>query len=162
MLRTVMAGVIGLALIPAAHAAVDCTATSIKPVTLPETVVAPVASELHTRPAQLGAPAGVLSSTDSQEQSVDQVLMRAQVEDCRTLAAATPAQPTISANEPAAYKPQTEFDNTPWRFDMSQNGKRMTAEEFDAWMKSRGVRVVKARPAAPVAEAPAETPVETK
>lgn len=31
---------------------------------------------------------------------------------------------------------------------MSQNGKRMTAEEFDAWMKARGVRVVKARPVA--------------
>ena len=38
---------------------------------------------------------------------------------------------------------KTEFDNTPWRFDMSQNGKRMTAEEFGAWMKARGVRVAK-------------------
>ena len=37
----------------------------------------------------------------------------------------------------------------------------MTAEEFDAWMKARGVRVVKARPApaeaaaAPAADQPA-------
>jgi hypothetical protein len=41
---------------------------------------------------------------------------------------------------------------------MSQNGKRMTADEFDAWMKSRGVRVVKA-PGAPAA-APAPAPAE--
>jgi hypothetical protein len=34
---------------------------------------------------------------------------------------------------------------------MNQGGKRMTADEFDAWMKSRGVRVVKAKPAAAVA-----------
>lgn len=27
------------------------------------------------------------------------------------------------------------------RFDMNQNGKRMTADEFDAWMKVQGIRV---------------------
>jgi len=46
---------------------------------------------------------------------------------------------------------------------MSQNGKRMTAEEFDAWMKARGVRVVKARPVpAAVPAATTEAPAETK
>jgi hypothetical protein len=48
---------------------------------------------------------------------------------------------------PAAYKPKTRYDNTPWRFDMNQNGKRMTADEFDAWMKAKGVRVAKGAPA---------------
>ena len=43
--------------------------------------------------------------------------------------------------------PKTEFDNTPYRFNMDK-GKKFTAAEFDAWMKSRGVRVVQARPAA--------------
>ena len=62
-------------------------------------------------------------------------------------ACAAPALP--SASNPAAYKPQTQYDNTPWRFNMSQNGKRMTAEEFDAWMKARGVRVAKGAKAAP-------------
>jgi hypothetical protein len=61
------------------------------------------------------------------------------------------ATPALKANDPAAYKPKTQFDNSPWRFDMNQGGKRMTADEFDAWMKSRGVRVVKAKPAAAVA-----------
>ncbi|HUH89696.1 MAG TPA: hypothetical protein VLZ76_03435, partial [Lysobacter sp.] len=68
--------------------------------------------------------------------------------------------------DPAAYKPRTEFDNTPWRFDMNQNGQRMTADAFAAWMESKGVRVAKGapKPAAvaevPVAESEAVIPVE--
>jgi hypothetical protein len=56
----------------------------------------------------------------------------------------------------AAYVPLTKDDNTPWRFDMSQNGKRMTAAEFDAWMKAKGIRVATGKPgtaAAPTAAA---------
>ncbi len=45
-----------------------------------------------------------------------------------------------------AYVPKTKFDNTPWRFDMNQNGKRMTSEEFDAWMKAKGIRVATGKP----------------
>ncbi|MBP6457984.1 MAG: hypothetical protein KA222_05045, partial [Pseudoxanthomonas sp.] len=93
-------------------------------------------------------------------QSVDRVLLRLRIEGCRNVAKALPA-PTGApaaavANSPAAYQPKTAHDNTPWRFDMSQNGKRMTADEFDAWMKSRGVRVVKAPVAPAAAPAPAE------
>ena len=44
---------------------------------------------------------------------------------------------------------------------MSQNGKRMTAEEFDAWMKARGVRVAKGAPA-PVKTAESPAPTEQK
>jgi hypothetical protein len=58
----------------------------------------------------------------------------------------------LNPNDPATYKPRTQFDNTPWRFNMSQNGKNMTADEFSAWMKSRGVRVARGSNAqAPVA-----------
>jgi PBP1b-binding outer membrane lipoprotein LpoB len=32
------------------------------------------------------------------------------------------------------------------RFDMSQNGRRMSADDFDAWMKARGIRVAKGGP----------------
>ena len=35
------------------------------------------------------------------------------------------------------------------RFDMQQNGRSMTAEEFDAWMKARGIRVAKGGQAKP-------------
>ncbi|WP_269790294.1 hypothetical protein [Stenotrophomonas sp. Iso1] len=159
MLRIVLAGLVVLAAMPAAHAAVDCSASAVPPAApLPATVIAPVASELYVRPGQLGMPSGVLSSSLSEDQSLDRVLMRLRVESCNNVASAIPARGAINANDPAAYKPQTEFDNTPWRFDMSQNGKRMTAEEFDAWMKARGVRVVKARPVPAEAAAPAAQP----
>lgn len=62
-----------------------------------------------------------------------------------------------------AYKPKTKDDNTPWRFDMSQNGKRMTAVEFDAWMKAKGIRVATGKPGvnAPTAENKPAEPVQT-
>ncbi|HEY0504313.1 MAG TPA: hypothetical protein VGD42_12555 [Lysobacter sp.] len=67
------------------------------------------------------------------------------------------AEETASLN-PNEYKPKTQYDNTPYRFNMQQNGKKMTAEEFDAWMKSRGIRVAKGKApaggAAPAAAAP--------
>ncbi|RDZ29627.1 hypothetical protein DX914_00555 [Lysobacter silvisoli] len=58
-----------------------------------------------------------------------------------------PRTRSAAGNDPATYKPKTRYDNTPWRFDMEQNGRRMTADEFDAWMKARGVRVAKGAPA---------------
>ena len=162
MLRIALPGVLGLLLIPAAHAAVDCSAGSITPLPLPATVIAPVAPELYTRQVQLGMPAGVLTSNFSDDQSLARVLLRLRVEGCQNIAKVTPANPAVIANDPAAYKPATEFDNTPWRFDMNQGGKNMTAEEFDAWMKARGVRVGKARPA-PVEPAAAEpAPADVK
>ena len=128
------------------------------------TVIAPIAPEMVAPNHQLGAPTGVLSQAFDESLAVDQVLFRMRLEGCqvaKALPAAAPAMP--SANDPAAYKPRTEFDNTPWRFDMNQNGKKMTAEEFDAWMKAKGVRVAKGKGAvaAPPAE-PAPAPEKKK
>ena len=70
-------------------------------------------------------------------------------------------QGMVNPNDPGAYKPQTQWDNTPWRFNMTQNGKHMTADEFDAWMKARGVRVVGRKPdptAVPATPAPPAEP----
>ncbi|CAG4975841.1 hypothetical protein LYB30171_02023 [Lysobacter luteus] len=72
----------------------------------------------------------------------------------------SPAFATEQMAEPeivdaATYKPKTEHDNTPYRFNMEQNGKRMSADEFDAWMKARGVRVATGKPAVEAASAPA-------
>ena len=139
----------------------SCDALSAPVSPVQRTLSAPVAAEFSAPGRQLGAPAGVLSQALSESLSVEQVLFRIQLERCANLASIAPvASPsslpaaTIApaaagstivapdADDPAAYKPKTEFDNTPWRFDMSQNGKSMTADEFDAWMKSRGLRVV--------------------
>lgn len=78
---------------------------------------------------------------------------------------ATAAEPT-SADDPAttdaaAYKPRTKHDNTPYRFNMEQGGKRMTADQFDAWMKSKGVRVAKGPATTAASTATAATDVAT-
>lgn len=46
------------------------------------------------------------------------------------------------------------------RFNMSQDGKRMTADEFDAWMKAQGIRVASGppKPATPVIPPPLPAP----
>jgi hypothetical protein len=127
--------------------AVDCAtlaASQARPVR--PTVLAPVASELAAPSYQLGAHSGVLAHAYDESQSLDQVLLRLRIEGCRTVARATPAPApvpiAIDPKDPSVYQPKTEFDNTPWRFDMNQNGKRMTADEFDAWMQARGIRIV--------------------
>ena len=98
----------------------------------------------------------MLAQAYEENLSLDLVLLRIRMQACRDLASVTPGASVVDPADPAAYKPRTEFDNTPWRFNMSQNGKNMTADEFSAWMKSRGVRVARgAAPAAPAA--PAET-----
>ncbi len=151
-MRAMTAALFGITLVPAAAMAAANCPPAMAPAALevPATAVAPVAAELAAGSSQLGMPSGVLAPGADASQSLDRVLLRLSIEDCRNAAAALPAPAAAaSPNDPAAYKPQTEFDNTPWRFDMSQNGKRMTADEFDAWMKARGVRV--ARGAAPAA-----------
>lgn len=146
--------------------ALNCSTASVVPQAVPlrATVLAPVASELTAPGYQLGAPSGVLSQAYDEAQSVDHVLLRLRIEGCQNVAKAIPAPSALDPNDPAAYKPKTEFDNTPWRFDMSQNGKRMTADEFDAWMKARGVRVAGRKPVASTVVAPAmpgDAPVQS-
>lgn len=111
------------------------------------------------------APAGSthVPAPPEQASAADNTAQRARPEDCLTTtqppasASSTPA-PTGSAD----YQPQTRFDNTPWRFDMSQNGKRMTADEFSAWMEARGVRVAKGAPGVAAPPAPAVAPEPDK
>ena len=115
-------------------------ATPVRPALL-----SPVAIELSPGTTQLGGGSGVLSQAFDEALSVDNVLLRIRQDGCRAMAKARPVNSVVVPNDPAAYKPKTrtEFDNTPWRFNMTQNGKRMTADEFDAWMKTRGVRIAK-------------------
>jgi len=143
---------------PGIAQAMDCSATAAAQPLRP-TVLAPVANELAVVGNMLGAPDGVLADALIASQSVDQVLLRIRIESCQNTATITPAPGAVSPDDPAAYKPRTEFDNTPWRFNMSQNGKKMTADEFSAWMKAKGVRV--ARGAGAVTPPPAATPAAT-
>jgi len=128
-------------------------ATPVRP-----SLLSPVAIELSPGTTQLGNGSGVLSQAFDEALSVDNVLLRIRQDGCRAMARAKPASSVVDPNDPATYKPKTEFDNTPWRFDMTQNGKRMTADEFDAWMKAKGVRVVRANAAVAVPAASEPVP----
>ncbi|MFS8063375.1 MAG: hypothetical protein ACMG5Z_02190 [Luteimonas sp.] len=153
---------------PGIAQAMDCSTVTSQP--LRSTMTAPIASEFVAAGSPLGASNGVLSQAYDEAQSVDQVLLRIRIESCQNVAMTTPAPSVLNPNDPATYKPRTQFDNTPWRFNMSQNGKNMTADEFSAWMKSRGVRVARGSnvqapvatpptPASSVPEMPALPPV---
>lgn len=136
----------------AAQADTGCLATRTAEVQASRSLKgSPVADELSAPSAQLGAGVGFARLYDDAV-SVDLVLSRIRHQDC---VARLPQQPSAGAlaNSGAAYQPGQQADGQAWRFNMTQNGKRMTADEFDAWMKSRGVRVVPAR-----AEAPAAAP----
>ncbi|WP_078995875.1 septal ring lytic transglycosylase RlpA family protein [Lysobacter enzymogenes] len=72
--------------------------------------------------------------------------------------AAEPAKTTVATGQPAPAKTVASAQPAAaagksgphdYRFDMMQNGKSMTADEFDAWMKSRQVRVATGQPVAP-------------
>lgn len=52
----------------------------------------------------------------------------------------------------ATPKPEEPAKPKEVRFNMTQGGKKMTAEDFDAWMKSQGIRIVPAKPAEPKPE----------
>ena len=68
------------------------------------------------------------------------------------------ALPIASANageRPASAGAKPVQD--PYRFDMRQDGKAMTADEFDAWMKARQVRVATGRAGKPDAPATVAT-----
>ena len=122
----------------------DLPATQALPVRT--SLIAPLADGLAGRPSVLATPHALLSSSRDESLALDVVLLRLQLESC-------------VKDEYAGYKPKTQFDNTPWRFNM-EKGKKFDAAQFDAWMKSRGVRVAKGNPAAATATA-APGPTET-
>ena len=137
-----------------------CATGAVSAVPVRPTVISAVATEFAPAITQLGGASGVLAQSFDEALSVDNVLARIRVDGCRAMAKS--AAPGAAGIDPAAYKPQTAFDNTPWRFNMTQNGKRMTADEFDAWMKSRGVRVVGRKDAAEAAAPETGPAAETK
>ncbi|MCD9032063.1 SPOR domain-containing protein, partial [Luteimonas sp. Y-2-2-4F] len=74
------------------------------------------------------------------------------------IAAAQAGDRPAPAAPPAAAQGERVAPAGEWRFDMHQNGRAMTADEFDAWMKARQIRVATGRPGTPeprAGEAPA-------
>jgi hypothetical protein len=133
----------------AAHAAIDCATARplanrievLNSTPIAEELAVPVMSDTGLRQAS------------SKGATVEVVLSRIQHQECLAIAAA------------AANAPKPVQGGGSYRFNMTQGGKRMTADEFDAWMKAQGVRVVKSpiRTDAPtVAAQPAPPPPPKK
>lgn len=90
------------------------------------------------------APAAEIATSDASLEATVQTPEAPQALPCVD----TTAVVVAPAAEPA-YVPKTAHDNSPYRFDMNQNGKRMTAEEFDDWMQAKGIRVATGQPGQP-------------
>lgn len=161
MRRIFLASLLSMAVIPLAQAAPDCSSNSLRRQATPSVVpllAPPVASEFAALNSQLGVPRGVLAQEFSEAMSVDQVLLRTRIAQCQNVAMAVPVKAVANPNDPAGYKPKTQFDNTPYRFNMTQNGKRMTADDFDAWLKANGYSAGKRKDPAAAAVPAAVTP----
>jgi hypothetical protein len=119
-----------------------------RPLPVRSSLVPPLADGLAGHPLGVAAPHVLLGESRDESLALDMVLRRLRLESC-------------VKDEFANYKPRTQFDNTPWRFNM-EKGKKFDAAQFDAWMKSRGVRVAKGAPAASGGtEPPATAVIET-
>jgi hypothetical protein len=132
-MRSILLG--GLMIMAGSAAASDCVA----PASTPDTAVAAIA--YAPAPSTLA-----WSAAERVAVSADVVIAREAFERCTRLAQ--------SAGD--GYQKRTEFDNTPYRFNMKP-GEKLSAEQFDAWMASRGIRIVRAKPAEdqPAATTPA-------
>lgn len=130
--------------LPNVASAISCGSASPSPLPVRNSPVPPLYSGLAGRPAPLASPRSLLVESRDESLALDLVLMRLRLESC-------------VKNEFADYKPKTEFDNTPYRFNL-EKGQKFSPAEFDAWMKSRGVRIATGKVAAPADAAPAATP----
>lgn len=120
-MRSILLG--GLMMAAGSVAASNCVA----PQGAPDTAVAAIAY----------APSATTTAWSPAERvavSADQVIAREAFERCTRLA----------QNTGDGYQKRTEFDNTPYRFNMKP-GEKLSAEQFDAWMASRGIRIVRAK-----------------
>lgn len=49
----------------------------------------------------------------------------------------------LTGHAPSPPAPSVKTPGKSNRFEMTQNGRRMSAGDFDAWMKARGIRIAK-------------------
>ena len=145
-----------------AHASAQCQGSVVpQPLAVRPTLLAPVVQGFAIVNPQLGSQRGVLASDFDESQTVDNVLLRLRIEGCQNVAVAVPAAGAAVAPNAAGYVKKTEFDNTPYRFNMTQNGKRMTADDFDAWLKANGYSAGRRAESAAPATQPAATEAAT-
>lgn len=115
----------------------------------------PAASTVPTAPAPIDVlPVGVRIATGKpqpmQPSGIDRlvaVLPIASVQAGERVASVTMPDTAPPAAERTSALP--DADTLDWRFDMRQDGRTMTADEFDAWLRSRRARVATGKPGTP-------------
>lgn len=145
-LPLVLLSLLSLSVLSQDASAIACSELpAVRPLPVRSTPVPPLATGLAGRPFVAQSAHALLAESRDESLALDVVLLRLRLESC-------------VKDQYAGYKPKTQFDNTPWRFNM-EKGKKFDAAQFDAWMKSRGVRVARGNQpaAAPVATATAGT-----
>lgn len=102
-------------------------------------------SDSDTRVAEVAPPAPIASS------AMDRMVAALPIASAEAGERKSTAATTTGEVEPAPPGP--------WRFDMRQDGKPMTADEFDKWMRERQVRVATGKSGKPDKTAkPSESP----
>lgn len=114
-------------------------------------VAAKEAPALNTRQ---GADGVLMAAALDASSTKEQPLIQAGDRQLEAAKRKTPAKKTVA--QPAA--PAAQPTDTSKRFNMTQDGKKMTADDFDAWMKKNGYRVATGAPAK--SPAPAEEPAK--
>lgn len=156
-MRSLFIGLACLFALPAHAVSLQCPGSGSPLQGTGPTVLSPVAIELVAANPQLGSQRGVLAPAFDELQSLENVLLRLRADGCR--AAAMQASAPVAHAAASGYVKKTEFDNTPYRFNMTQNGKRMTADDFDAWLQANGYSAGRrAEAAAPAEPAATEQP----
>lgn len=92
------------------------------------------------------APAATAASTST---GMDKLVGLLPVASASAAEKTPPPAPPAVAREPRPAAENAAAAGREWRFDMQQGGKAMTADEFDAWMKSRRARVATGRSGTP-------------
>jgi OOP family OmpA-OmpF porin len=112
-----------------------------------DTEAQPPSPATHTPPSAITGPAPGAAAPGASAGEV--LVVPATASSPEMIVPLSPAAPATGA-----YVPKTPFDNTPHRFNMTQGGKKMSANDFDAWMRAKGYRVAKGRPPGDCPNAP--------
>ena len=81
------------------------------------------------------------TTTDYGSQAYQQAAVPSYTYNTGALTLPTTQTQIYQASYPMQEGGKTPYDNSQYRFDMQQNGKQMSAQDFDAWMKARGIRI---------------------
>lgn len=92
-------------------------------------------------PTQVSSYDPQATPTDYGTQAYQQAPVASYTYNTGALTLPTTQTNAYQASYPVQSSGRTPYDNSEYRFDMQQNGKQMSAQDFDAWMKARGIRI---------------------